>query len=121
VTKVLLDEFDARLHKGSWISREDFKRAIGFVASKDDKGNTVWLRPERIEFLEEIRKQREKLKDDPNPRKLTPSIYADISARGEVGIGMYKTEVAPTKGYGFPELIDRIEETKGGNTLPWDQ
>lgn len=119
--KLLENDLGAVLHRGKWVSREDFKTALGFVPRKDANGNVTWVRRERLEFEQVVAKQRELNRNDPNPRKLLGSQYEEAAKQGEVVVGMYKQEVVRTKGYGFPAFVDRFTEKGPSGEIAWDQ
>jgi hypothetical protein len=120
--RVLEKDLQAVLHRDHWISREDFKAALGYLLRHDAAGNVVWVRRERVEFEQEVKAQRDANKNDPNLRKLLGSEYETAAGSGQPTIGMYKQELVRTKGYGFPDLVDRFTEKSPGNgDLVWDQ
>lgn len=120
--KVLQGELGAVLHRDKWISKEEFKLALGYVARREPTGAITWVRRERIEFEQAVARQREANKNDPNLRKLLGSEYETAATNGQPTIGMYKQELVRTKGYGFPDLVDRFTEKSPGNgDLTWDQ
>lgn len=122
VQEVLMKELDASQFQGKWVPREVFKKSIGFIAvGKNQQGETVWERRERVEFRREIDKELPILVNDPNPRKGSAFLYEQAAQKGELPAGMYKTEVVRTKGYGYPEFVDRIETKSGATTISWDQ
>jgi hypothetical protein len=119
--RVLTVDLEASQFHGSWVPRDEFKKALGFVAQKDAQGATVWLRRERVELNVEVTKEKPVIRDDPNPRKVSAFLYEQSAAKGELAVGMYKAEVVRAKGYGFPDFVDRIEEKMPGGTVTWDQ
>lgn len=119
--KLLEGDFQAVQHRGKWVSKEDFKLALGFVARRDGAGRVTWVRRERIEFEQVVTKQRQVNKQDPNPRKLLGSQYEEAANKGEPIVGMYKQEVVRTKGVGFPQYVDRFSDPKSLGELSWDQ
>lgn len=120
--RVLEKDLQAVLHRDKWISKEEFKTALGYVQRRDGAGNVQWVRRERIEFEQAVAKQREANKNDPNLRKLLGSEYETAAADGRPTVGMYKQELVRTKGYGFPAAVDRFtEKSPGNNDLVWDQ
>jgi hypothetical protein len=119
---ILEKDLQAVLHRDKWISREEFKVALGYLQRRDGAGQIQWLRRERVEFEQAVAKQREANKNDPNLRKLLGSEYETAAAEGRPTIGMLKQELVRTKGYGFAELVDRFTEKSAGNAdLTWDQ
>jgi hypothetical protein len=120
--KFLQNELQAVLHRDKWISREDFKAALGYVPRRDGAGALTWVRRERIEFEQCVAVQRDANKNDPNLRKLLGSEYETAATNGLPTVGMYKQELVRTKGYGFPDQVDRFTEKSPGNgDLVWDQ
>jgi hypothetical protein len=116
--KVLEEKFQAVLHRDKWISKDDFKAALGYISYRDGAGNLQWKRRERVEFEQAVARQREANKNDPNLRKLLGSEYETAAAEGRPTIGMLKQELVRSKGYGFPELVDRFSEKPD---FTWDQ
>lgn len=119
---VLENDLKAILHRDKWISKEEFKAALGYIQRKDGAGQNQWVRRERVEFEQAVAKQREVNKNDPNLRKMLGSEYETAAGDGRPTIGMLKQELVRTKGYGFPDLVDRFtEKSQGNNDLTWDQ
>ena len=120
--KFLQNELQAVLHRDKWISREEFKAALGYVPRRDGAGTLTWVRRERVEFEQCVAVQRDANKNDPNLRKLLGSEYETAATNGLPTQGMYKQELVRTKGYGFPDQVDRFtEKSPGNNDLVWDQ
>jgi hypothetical protein len=119
--KLLEGELGAVLHREHWVSRDDFKSALGFVSRTDAAGRVHWLRRERIEFDALVDLQRKAINNDPNLRKLLGSQYEEAANKGEPVKGMYKQEIVRTKGFGFPAFVDRFAEKAGTSDLVWDQ
>lgn len=119
--RILESELGAVLHRGRWVSRDDFKAALGFLPRRDAAGNVSWVRRERVEFEAVVAAQRQLNRTDPNPRKLLGSQYEEAAKQGEPVVGMYKQEVVRTKGLGFPSYVDRFSEKNAGGEISWDQ
>ncbi len=119
---ILEKDLAAVLHRDKWISKEEFKAALGYLQRRDGAGQISWVRRERVEFEQAVARQREANKNDPNLRKLLGSEYETSAADGRPTIGMLKQELVRTKGYGFPDLVDRFsEKSPGRSDLTWDQ
>ncbi|HZU97670.1 MAG TPA: hypothetical protein VFF73_13300 [Planctomycetota bacterium] len=123
LVKVLEQDLGAVRHRDHWISKEDFKSQLGYMKRVNAATGAVqWVRKERVEFEAVVANRREVNKTDPIVRQLLGSQYETAANEGQPTLGMYKQELVRTKGYGFPQLVDRFVDKSAGNPdRVWEQ
>jgi hypothetical protein len=108
----LLGELDAVRFHGTWIGRDELRSRLGLVSV-----DGVWMTALHKELLGEIAKETRAAKDRTTSlRALTPALLQQAASRNQLALGMFKTEVAATKG--FPTAVERTTDASG---VSWDQ
>jgi hypothetical protein len=91
---------------GEWFTHEEFKRKLGFIYEGDR-----WMKPERKEFLEIIKRIRAENQINLILRSRTDREYAVLAQEGKVENGMTREELAAA--LGLPDRVLReLEDSR---------
>lgn len=118
-----LEEMDAFFYKGQWVPIREYYKKENYVQHKDLNDKTVWVSKNRAEFLDFVKKDRQRKVPfmSRNRALLKKSVL-----KGKVEVGMHPIDISElhtgkNSSLGYPHYTDRLAIKVGGKQRVYDQ